>query len=344
MYDKNNTITSKEFKNNPNLNKNKLPLSNIFSENNVSKVSLDKVIKRCEKVDEKISYDSFLKENNSKAAIENSITNDNSRIVSSKITFKSINDEQSLNEVSSSHRDDYNGLRFSLKMMGANDMKQTGCFSPDKCIEKKGSINKDLDNTLPEGHNWKEVIKMEKENLRKESSKKSIDSQNVKLPLIKSSRADINCKIDKNEISYIFEACKDLNKDPEINEKLNELMNKIVDLKNVINSKSSSRIKISSAPSQDNKKIGNTLFNKIANNIDEITFSKFPQFEKKTLNNKATVGHFSGKTKLFHFDKNCNKNKLIKPSNKKDNKNKGISDKTTTLIDPVNKTNILKKS
>ena len=56
------------------------------------------------------------------------------------------------------------------------------------------------------------------------------------------------------------------------------------------------------------------------------------------------MGHFSGKTKLFHFDKNCNKNKLIKPSNKKDNKNKGISDKTTTLIDPVNKTNILKKS
>ena len=79
-------------------------------------------------------------------------------------------------------------------------------------------------------------------------------------------------------------------------------MFKIVDLKNVINSKSNSRFKISSAPSQiiktiENKSIFNTK-NNVNNNYENITFSKFPNFDKNPQSTNVPVGYFSNATNI----------------------------------------------
>lgn len=67
-----------------------------------------------------------------------------------------------------------------------------------------------------------------------------------KLPLINSSRRKLNIDSD---LTNIFDAANNFKEDPVIKQKLDDILQNIVDIKNVLNQKTKTRVKIASAPS-----------------------------------------------------------------------------------------------
>ena len=270
-------------------------------------ISNDHIIAVERKYSSKLSNESYVKESKN-LFNENYLFNGiDKQKVNSKMKMKSMEDDIICKENINSTNNNINGLRFSMKKTEIvnENFKQTGCFSPNR---KQDDIEFDdvIENLFSDGEiESRKKIKNVNENYPRNkinSSKNSVKKEKIDLPIIKSSRPNLSSsKIDKNEISNIFDACNNLKKDPEIKEKLNELLYKIDDLKNVLNLKSNSRFKISSAPLQINNnsnkkfKISNkstytiNTINTNNNNInDNITFSKFPNFNKNVNNPKST--------------------------------------------------------
>jgi hypothetical protein len=263
LYDKNNPHTSKD-ENSIRILKsnNKFQFNEkILKEEIIAPFESKELIRQCDPIDSS-------KINNSlKLDIQNKQT---SKTIKNSIEMEEHFKEQSRRNIR---------INSSTRIIENSDFKQTGCFSPIRKQEFGNNLDFDTGNILSEAQNYQSnrAEKIEK-NIKYSARKKKVN-----LPLINSSRPNYNTKIDKKELSNIFDACKDMKRDPEINEKFNELMYKIVDLKNVIDAKSNSRFKISSAPSQIVKSnIGNkSVFERnVNNNLDNITFSKFPNFNK----------------------------------------------------------------
>lgn len=295
LYDKKNQQYHSKDENN-NANENHF-FSNMLFKDKLPFIDKLVVNADCQTV-QKISSESSLNEFHYKSN-EISKNKDNIRKVSSNIRKIRIRNDNREND--NPIVENINYKVSNLMISGDANSKQTGSSSPSRFMENKEYKNIEniaIDNIQSDGE--LEITKKEHLLPGKYSetidSKKSFDRNHVKLPLIKSSRPTFETKIDNKQLSKIFQACTNLQKDPEIKEKLSELISKIVDLKNVINSKSSSRFKISSAPTQnlntDNKFIFNSKTNTF-NNKDNITFSKFPKFDKKTISINESSLHFS---------------------------------------------------
>lgn len=333
LYDKNNQKSSKDensilymkrnnkFNFNQSLNKEEKCTTNVekdqvsFNENEFNNQILE-------------NYNNFNQPNSNKVSIKLDLP----KSTRSKIRTKSIEEISSHKEKTSNN---LNPLKLSVKSF-EKEITQTACFSPER-LESKASKHlekHEIENIMSDGEIYqRKKVNEQKENVFKDT-KKNYNSQNkVKLPLIKTFRPNNPTKINKKEISNIFDACQDFKKDPEINEKLNELMYKIVDLKNVINSKSNSRFKISSAPTQMKKGIFSDKSSSVnkKDQADNLTFSKFPNFNENgsTANNFSEVKAFdinkmninTGNNKITSFNKGHNfKNKSNKSMGNIDNK------------------------
>ncbi len=328
LYDKNNQKTSKDensilyMKRNTKFNFNH---SINKEENVIPNVNNDQLSFRDNKfINNNLleNYNNFNQPNNDKLPIKLDIAQPNN----SKVRTKSTEELHLQKDKSPTN---LNPLKFSVKSF-EREITQTACFSPER-LESRASKHyekNEIENIMSDGEVYeRKKVNDQREIISKEKTKKYNSQIKVKLPLIKTSRPNINKKFDKKDISNLFDACQEFNKDPEINEKLNELMYKIVDLKNVINSKSNTRFKISSAPSQmkkgsfcDKSSSVNTK-----DQTDYLTFSKFPNF-----NENGSTGYYFNEVKNFDTNKmifNTGNNKLNsfnKGTNFKNKSNKSV--------------------
>lgn len=267
------------------------------------------------------------KSNNFTIPLKLDITNSNG----SKIRTKSI---EEINLHKNKSPTNLNPFKFTVKPY-EREITQTACFSHER-LESKASYceKKEIENIMSDGEVYERKKVNDQRVVESLDKKKIYKSQTkVKLPLIKTSRPNINSKINKKEISNLFDACLEFKKDPEINEKLNDLMFKIVDLKNVISSKSNTRFKISSAPSQMKK---GSFCDKSSSVItkdqaDNLTFSKLPNFNengitgnklneiKATYTNKMIFNTGNNKINSFNkgnFFKNQSNKSVVNIDNK----------------------------
>jgi hypothetical protein len=327
LYDKNNQKSSKDensilyMKRNTKFNFNQ---SINKEENVIANVNNDQLSFRDNQFNNHLleNYNNFNKSNNDKINIKL----DNAQPNNSKVRTNST--EEVLLHKDKSPKS-INPLKFSVKSF-EREIIQTACFSPQR-LESKASKHyqkKEIENIMSDGEVYeRKKVNDQREKVSKEKTKNYNSQIKVKLPLIKTSRPNINRKIDKKDISNLFDACQEFKKDPEINEKLNELMYKIVDLKNVINSKSNTRFKISSAPSQMKK--GSFCDKSSSVNAkdqsDNLTFSKFPNF-----NENVSTGYNFNEVKTIDTNKmifntrNDKINSFNKGTNLKNKSNKSV--------------------
>lgn len=150
------------------------------------------------------------------------------------------------------------------------------------------------------------------------------DNKNLKLPAINNNfkrKYEIN-----NDINNIFQNASNFKEDPIIKKKLDDIIQNIADIKNVLNQKSKSRLKISSAP--NNNKEEKFAFSPNKNTYDDsknllntlkddknVTFSKFNYLENNTKvnsdnNNTNHTTNNLNETKKRFVKQNSDREKL----------------------------------
>lgn len=317
IYDKNNPSASKDesssFKNSK-TNRFQFNDDLLFNDVRSQGHSKENLIKDISKNDQQISK--------AQEEVKNPIKLNFQRKPSSK-TANTINDDETIQKNCSYQLP----IRSSTKTYDNIDIRNVGPLSPSRNLETRGNT-KSNDNEILFSDS-ETVYKRKNTGIESKHKHGGPNSQNkVKLPVIKSSRTNFESKIDKRELSNIFDACQDLKKDPEIKEKFNELMSKIVDLKNVINSKSNNRFKISSAPTQIAKsnmvsKPMSERSNVFANNVENITFSRFPNFNTKGKKEAANNCNQTINKLQWNTRKNSNSNLIQVNKPKSSNQNFG---------------------